>query len=1039
MKTDRKTILFFFNQMTAAIVVLLLLAAGAAWGAAAVPPLGLEPLNQIAVQEPANLYQFVKNKQAAIRLGKALFWDMQVGSDGMTACATCHFSAGIDKRAKNTLHPGNDGIFNVLPGPNQTLQPTDFPFHQRQAPGDFQSSAIISDSDDRVGSQGVRLKQFVNIVLGSRFDNGVDIPDPIFNVNGVNVRAVTGRNTPPVINAAFNFTNFWDGRASAFFNGVNPFGPLDSTAGVWFNVNGSLVKQPVSIMFASLASQATGPPLSDVEMSFRGRTFPQLARKMLSLTPLAVQFVHPDDSELGAHSRATLQPDGTLAGSKGLDTNYTEMIQDAFENNLWNSNQLPPGAGGFTQIENNFSLFWGLAIQLYEATLIADDTPFDRFLGGDATALSDVQQEGFNIFFGVGRCNVCHFGSETTNASHTAAAFINNATHALIEQMPVASGKQIIYDNGFNNTAVTRTSDDIGRAADSPFINLLTGAFFPLSFCDLAELQAEVPKMLPFAAPILPANIPANFPVANKGAFKVPGLRNVELTAPYMHNGGMDTLEEMVNFYTRGGNFPADNKANLDINIAEIPAMQGIDGPVVQAAMVAFMKAMTDERVRNEAAPFDHPEIFIPNGTSVDDTDIIHLPASGIDGIPNPVIVTVTPAFPSPQLVGTVLLFTANASGGSGAFEYQFRLKDTNGVDTLVQPFSSTNRWIWNTSAVPGGTYTITAQTRNATGTSSPTGFDAETSVNFVLTSATITAVAAPNGSITPSGATAVPGGSNLTYTITPDAGFVVTALVVDGTQLPGATAYTFTNVTADHYINAYFGPAPVATSATINAVAAPNGSITPAGITTLAGGSNQSYTITPDAGFVVTALVVDGTQLPGATAYTFTNVTGDHYIIAYFAPAPVATSATINAVAAPNGSITPAGITTLAGGSNQSYTITPDAGFVVTALVVDGTQLPGATAYTFTNVTGDHYIIAYFAPAPATVTIIAAAATNGTISPSGAAVVPGGSNQTYTITPDAGFTVTDLVVDGILLPGATSYTFTNVTADHYINAYFGP
>jgi len=59
--------------------------------------------------------------------------------------------------------------------------------------------------------------------------------------------------------------------------------------------------------------------------------------------------------------------------------------------------------------------------------------------------------------------------------------------------------------------------------------------------------------------------------------------------------------------------------------------------------------------------------------------------------------------------------------------------------------------------------------------------------------------------------------------------------------------------------------------------------------------------------------------------------------------------------------------------------------------------------------------------------------------SPAGATLVSGGTDQTYTITPDAGFTVTNLVVDGILLPGATSYTFTNVTADHYINAYFGP
>jgi len=48
----------------------------------------------VPVPEPANFADFIRNRQAAIALGKALFWDMQAGSDGQTACATCHFSAG---------------------------------------------------------------------------------------------------------------------------------------------------------------------------------------------------------------------------------------------------------------------------------------------------------------------------------------------------------------------------------------------------------------------------------------------------------------------------------------------------------------------------------------------------------------------------------------------------------------------------------------------------------------------------------------------------------------------------------------------------------------------------------------------------------------------------------------------------------------------------------------------------------------------------------------------------------------------------------
>jgi len=225
--------------------------------------------------------------------------------------------------------------------------------------------------------------------------------------------------------------------------------------------------------------------------------------------------------------------------------------------------------------------------------------------------------------------------------------------------------------------------------------------------------------------------------------------------------------------------------------------------------------------------------------------------------------------------------------------------------------------------------------------------------------------------------------------------------------------------------------------SLTINAAAGPNGTISPAGSTPVTIGASQTYTITPDAGFKVASLVVDGVLLPGASTYTFSNIIAGHYINAYFEALPV--NVTINAAAGPNGAISPAGATSVVQGASQSYTITPNAGFIVAALVVDGATLPGAASYTFTNVTTDHYINAYFSPAPATVTITAAAGPNGSISPAGATSVTAGTDQTYTITPGAGFTVTNLVVDGALLPGATSHTFTNVTADHYINAYFGP
>ena len=80
-------------------------------------------LKTVPVPEPTNLGDFVKDRQAAIRLGKALFWDMQVGSDGMTACATCHFSSGMaDTRSKNQLSPGLKRITQTgAPNPDVTF------------------------------------------------------------------------------------------------------------------------------------------------------------------------------------------------------------------------------------------------------------------------------------------------------------------------------------------------------------------------------------------------------------------------------------------------------------------------------------------------------------------------------------------------------------------------------------------------------------------------------------------------------------------------------------------------------------------------------------------------------------------------------------------------------------------------------------------------------------------------------------------------------------------------------------------------------
>jgi hypothetical protein len=95
------------------------------------------------------------------------------------------------------------------------------------------------------------------------------------------------------------------------------------------------------------------------------------------------------------------------------------------------------------------------------------------------------------------------------------------------------------------------------------------------------------------------------------GAFKVPGLRNIELTAPYFHNGGALTLRQTIEFYSRGGDFvPIQNLDGQTIGPLATPNFTEYE----KDDLVAFMTALTDERVRYRRAPFDHPELTLPNG-----------------------------------------------------------------------------------------------------------------------------------------------------------------------------------------------------------------------------------------------------------------------------------------------------------------------------------------------------------------------------------------------------------------------------------------
>ena len=137
------------------------------------------------------------------------------------------------------------------------------------------------------------------------------------------------------------------------------------------------------------------------------------------------------------------------------------------------------------------------------------------------------------------------------------------------------------------------------------------------------------------------------------GAFRTPGLRNVALRSPYFHNGRFETLEEVVDFYDRGGDFTAPNK---DERIAPL----GLTAQQ-KTALVAFMdRPLTDPRVAAETAPFDRPLLFTESDCG---SEILGVGVAGTDGSTPGLVAIEPPMVGNPSFtVGVV-----GALGGANA------------------------------------------------------------------------------------------------------------------------------------------------------------------------------------------------------------------------------------------------------------------------------------------------------------------------------------------------------------------------------------
>jgi cytochrome c peroxidase len=193
------------------------------------------------------------------------------------------------------------------------------------------------------------------------------------------------------------------------------------------------------------------------------------------------------------------------------------------------------------------------AIAAFERTQLSGDSPFDRFVAGDKTAIDAAAQRGFELFKGKGRCVTCHEFNESS-------PFFTDFKYHNIGVGMKASG---------NFETLARQVQQMAQDGK------LTGA--ATDRLSLSEGFSELGRFLVTRQP------------KDVGAFKTPPLRDVELTAPYMHDGSVKTLREAIDFYNRGGE-PNPNLdggiRKLDLTDAEISDLE------------VFLKTLTGDHVR---------------------------------------------------------------------------------------------------------------------------------------------------------------------------------------------------------------------------------------------------------------------------------------------------------------------------------------------------------------------------------------------------------------------------------------------------------
>ena len=214
------------------------------------------------------------------------------------------------------------------------------------------------------------------------------------------------------------------------------------------------------------------------------------------------------------------------------------------------------------------------AIASFERTIISGNSKFDRYMyGGEKDALSEQEKRGLEVFLGQGRCVSCH------TISQTHALFTDNKFHNLGVGFKALKGKSSEVASEYIKMLV-KQKEKVKAKASMEVRDELAADELVLAEKRFSEL----------------GRLAITHEVDDMGAFKTVTLRNIAKTAPYMHDGSLATLEEVVEWYNLGG--------KLDPNEPDTPFLDGGIRPLHLSGqqmedLVAFMRALTSPEYEN--------------------------------------------------------------------------------------------------------------------------------------------------------------------------------------------------------------------------------------------------------------------------------------------------------------------------------------------------------------------------------------------------------------------------------------------------------